>query len=66
MTTSTLLTADELAGRLSVQPETIRKWSRTGRIPRVELSRKVIRYNLADVLATLESARPNGGNSDGE
>lgn len=49
-----LLTADELAERLKVQPRTIREWTREGKIPARRLSHKVIRYRLSDVVAALE------------
>jgi excisionase family DNA binding protein len=56
------LTAEEVAGRLRVEPSTVWKWGRTGRIPVVKLTSKVIRYRLADVLAALESGtKPEGG-----
>ena len=51
-----LLTAEELAERLKVQPETIRGWARRGLIPRIQFSPKVIRYDLA---AAVEHARAN-------
>ena len=54
--TTDLLTADELAERLKVQPETIRGWARRGLIPRIQFSPKVIRYDLA---AAVEHARKN-------
>ena len=49
-----LLTADELADRLRVRPETIRAWGREGVIPRVRISAKTIRYDLAAVIASLK------------
>ena len=48
-----LLTAEELAGRLRVRPDTVRIWGREGRIPRVRISGKVIRYDPAQVLECL-------------
>ena len=56
-----LLTAAELAHRLKVKPGTIREWTRIGKIPARRLSHKVIRYCLAEVVASLESASPKGG-----
>jgi excisionase family DNA binding protein len=50
-----LLTASELAERLVVQPGTILGWHRAGRIPARRLSHKTLRFDLADVLAALES-----------
>ena len=50
-----LLTAEEVASRLRMQPTTIRQWSRTGQIPRVRLSPKIIRYRLDAVVKALIS-----------
>ena len=47
------LTAVELAERLRVRPATIRSWGRTGRIPTIRLSRRVLRFDLSEVLAAL-------------
>jgi excisionase family DNA binding protein len=52
---SELLTVGELAARLRVRPCTIQRWTRRGRLPAVRLSAKIIRYDLAAVLAALES-----------
>jgi excisionase family DNA binding protein len=51
-----LMTAAELAARLGVKPGTIHGWHRKGKIPARRLSHKVLRFNLAEVLAALESA----------
>jgi len=45
-----LLTAVQLAGRLGLRPRTVQKWARTGRIPCVRISYKVIRYDWQKVL----------------
>ena len=49
-----LLTAEQLADRLTVKPRTVREWFRAGLIPATRLSPKVIRYSLDDVVASLE------------
>ncbi len=51
-----LLTSAELAERLRVKPMTILGWYRKGRIPARKLSPKVLRFDLAEVLAALEAA----------
>ncbi|MFH1418772.1 MAG: helix-turn-helix domain-containing protein [Planctomycetota bacterium] len=56
-----LLTAKELAERLRVRPETVRVWSRRGLIPRVQLSPKVIRYDLTAVVDALTRQQGKGG-----
>jgi excisionase family DNA binding protein len=54
--TDQLLTAEEVADRLRVKPDTIVVWARQGRIPAHRQSRKVIRFSLSEVIASLESA----------
>lgn len=58
--TTELLTADELADRLRVRPNTIREWSRRGLIPKIQLSPKVIRYDHGAVLAALTEQQREG------
>ena len=53
--TADLLTADELAKRLKVQPSTVRRWHRDGKIPSVRLTPKVVRFDLGAVLDALTS-----------
>ncbi len=48
-----LLTAEEMADRLRVRPDTIKLWGREGRIPRVEISGRVIRYDADAVIQFL-------------
>ncbi|MEW6249647.1 MAG: helix-turn-helix domain-containing protein [Planctomycetota bacterium] len=48
-----ILTVAQLAAHLHVKPETVRVWSRAGLIPRIRISRKLVRYDLAAVLAAL-------------
>jgi excisionase family DNA binding protein len=48
-----LLTAEQLALRLKVRPRTIKSWVRSGRIPVVRVSLKVIRFSWSDVLAAV-------------
>lgn len=55
--TPELLTAADVAARLSVRPSTIVEWRKTGRIPSVRISHKVIRFNMAEVLNAL-TCRP--------
>lgn len=50
---SEFLTARELARRFNVSPETVRAWGRSGRIPTLRLSRKVVRYDVAAVMKAL-------------
>ncbi len=60
-----LLTAPELAIRLGVKPGTIRQWSRSGRIPVRRLSPKILRFDLAAVLAALEARQQAAGREGG-
>jgi excisionase family DNA binding protein len=56
-----LLTAAELADRLRVRPSTILEWQRSGRIPSIRLSHKVLRFDLTAVLAALKSPTSGEG-----
>lgn len=55
--TNDLLTADELAARLRLRPDTIRSWARRSLIPAIRLSPKVIRFDQAAVVKTLTARR---------
>ena len=48
------LTADEIAKRLKVKPETVKVWAREGRIPTLRLSHKVLRFDLVAVVEALK------------
>jgi len=52
---SELLTTEELASKLKLSPDTIKLWSRDGRIPTVWLSRTVRRFVFIDVMASLQN-----------
>lgn len=58
-----LLTAGELAVRLKVRPETVRAWARSGRIPVIRFSRKVLRFDIEAVERTIteRGSRSKGG-----
>lgn len=49
-------TTRELAEALRVCPATIRRWTSSGRIPCIRLSRRIVRYDLAAVIRALSSA----------
>ena len=49
-----ILSTKEIAWELQVQPATIRRWVREGRIPEIRISLKVRRYNLEDILSALQ------------
>jgi len=48
-TATEFLTAAELAGRLRVQLETIRRWTRNSIIPAIRVTGKVVRYDPVEV-----------------
>jgi len=50
-----LLKRHQLAQKLQVSPRTVDAWARRGRIPSIRLSRKVIRFDLEEVLAALSA-----------
>ena len=55
------VTAKELATRLRVTPDTVKSWSREGRIPSVRVSAKVLRFNLAEVVAAIRAKEVSRG-----
>jgi excisionase family DNA binding protein len=55
------LTATELAERLRIKPSTVLDWQRTGRIPSIRITSKVLRFNLGDVMAALKRAAAGEG-----
>jgi hypothetical protein len=57
---SPLLSADELAEALHVSTATVAHWRRSGMIPYVRFSRRVVRYRLADALAAFERSAGEG------
>ena len=61
-----LLTAEQLAKKLGVKPETVKKWHRAGLIPASRLTPKVIRYNLAVVVNTLKKRQQLRGSHDAQ
>lgn len=46
-----LLTARDVAGPLRVKSDTVEAWGRTGRLRRVVLAPRCVRFRVADVLA---------------
>lgn len=48
-----LVTAEEIAQELNVSPSTVTEWGRQGKIPRVKISRKIIRYDKDNTLLVL-------------
>lgn len=50
------LTGQQLAQILQVRPQTVAMWARQGRIPCLQLGRKIRRFRLAEVLHALSHA----------
>ena len=48
-----LLTTAQLAEWLKVRPSTVREWAKTGRIPEIQISAKVRRFDPAEVESAL-------------
>ncbi len=48
-----LLTKEQLGRLIGVRPGTIGRWSREGKIPRIVISRKIIRYDASAVIAAI-------------
>jgi excisionase family DNA binding protein len=49
-----LLTTAETAARLGLSPHTIRKWSKTGKLPGIYLSERSVRFRVEDVEALID------------
>lgn len=49
-----LMTGKQVADRLAVDPRTVRRWSAEGKLTRIRLSPRVIRYDEAEVQALIE------------
>ena len=62
---SELVTAEEIAERLRVRPETVRGWAREGRIPSLRISHKIIRYDPEAVINTLKERASGTRGDDG-
>ena len=56
MNNKQLLTETQAALLAQVQPKTIADWGRAGKLPRVKLSARCIRYRSEDVQAFIESS----------
>jgi excisionase family DNA binding protein len=56
MTTNRLLTEQQVAELLHLKPKTIADWGRAGKLPRVRLSTRCVRYREQDVQAFADSA----------
>jgi excisionase family DNA binding protein len=56
-----LLTAEQLARELRVGAETIVGWGRNGKIPRIRISRKIIRFDRDAVLKVLSAQGQGNG-----
>jgi predicted site-specific integrase-resolvase len=56
-----IVTTEDLAARLQVRPDTIRRWVGRGLIPVLRVSPKVIRFDLAEVLRVLRERGGAGG-----
>jgi len=52
-----LLTEDELATFLSIEPRTLRVWRYNRALPHLKITSRIIRYRKSDIEAWLERAR---------
>lgn len=55
-----LVTRDELANYFSVSPRTIDRWVVRGLVDRIEISPRIIRYNLQDAIRSVTGKEPTG------
>ena len=52
-----IVTADELARRMQLRPQTIREWARSGKIPCMRPTGKTVRFDFDRVLKALSDSR---------
>lgn len=67
--TEPLRTAREIAGLLGVNPETVLRWTRAGKLPGFRLPSGQLRYREADVIDRLQvraTPGPSGANQRGD
>jgi predicted site-specific integrase-resolvase len=60
MNNAILLTEMQAAELAQVKPKTIADWGRAGKLPRVRLSARCIRYRAADVQAMIDANLQQG------
>lgn len=60
MNNAILLTETQAAELAQVQPKTIGDWGRAGKLPRVRLSPRCIRYRASDVQAMIDGSLQQG------
>jgi excisionase family DNA binding protein len=56
-----LLSAREVAERIGLREETIRRWARCGRIPSIRATARTIRFDYGDVVAALRAQGASQG-----
>ena len=52
------MTADEVAEALRIDPETVRRWAREGRLRTVPMPGRALRFRRADVEELLTTDKP--------
>ena len=62
MNNTQLLTETQAAELAQVKPKTIADWGRAGKLPRVRLSARCIRYRASDVEAMIDGSLQQGLN----
>ena len=60
---SELLTAEQVGEKLGLRPSTICALARSGKIPRVKLTGRIIRFDWNDVVAAMKSGQEKPGKS---
>lgn len=64
-----MLTAEELAERLGLEPETIRRWAVSGLIPSYRCGKRVVRFDYDEVKKVMRNIgyvninNPGGGHA---
>lgn len=60
MNSNKLLTETQAAELAQVKPKTIADWGRAGKLPRVRLSARCIRYRSSDIEALIDGSLQQG------
>lgn len=56
-----ILTAEELSKRLKVSPDTVLLWAQQGKIPKIKVSAKTVRFDWQEVVRALTATDGKGG-----
>lgn len=56
-----LLSSRAAAAWLGVEPKTLSRWAREGKVPHYRVGRRILRFSVDEVVAALREGQPEGG-----